>query len=360
MPGYLTVLLNTLLLAGVSLAKPGLAQEAPTSVNVAYPVATQTHQTVTLSGSVDSARDALLAPLEAGVVARVYVEVGDTVKQGQPLLALNSKLAVLAQQQAEAELQVGEVALNEAKRLLNEVDALAQQQLAAKTLYQQRSAEVANAEAQLLRLKSTLALQKEIVARHTLEAPFDGVIYQRNVDVGEWIEPTTAALALVSQHHKRLSIEVPQEYYRYFNELNSPITVTPDNPQFSSVEGRLTRLVAASDNQGRTYTAHISLPATTELLVGMSASAEVTLPNVKNNQAWLPVSVIKQHPDGGASVFAINNNRAERVLVNIVRRQGDTVLLENISEQQMYVTQGVSRLGNNTRVTITNEPDNND
>ncbi|MDC8830672.1 efflux RND transporter periplasmic adaptor subunit [Alteromonas gilva] len=356
MPGYFAVLVNAMLVTSLCVAIPGVAQENPVTVSVAYPVATQQYQSVTLSGSVESAFDAVLAPLEAGVVAKLHVEVGDTVSQGQPLLELNSRLAELAQQQAEAELQVGKVALSEARRLLDEVDALTQQQLAAKTLYQQRSAAVANAEAQLSQLSSTLALRKEIVSRHTLTAPFDGVIYQRSVDVGEWIEPTTPALALVSQKHKRLSIEVPQEYYRYFNTLDSAITVTPDNTRFTSVEGRLTRLVAASGNQGRTFTAHISLPADTELLVGMSASAEVNLPNVVSNQAWLPASAIKQHPDGGASVFAVKNNRAERVLVNIVRRQGDTVLLENVSEQQLYVAKGISRLSNNTQVTITDGP----
>ena len=165
-----------ILLSCMGICFPSSAQDSPIEVTAAYPVASQKYQSITLSGAVSSANDAFLAPLQAGLVDKLFVEVGDHVQQGQPLLTLDSKLAELALQQAEAELEVGTVAYNEAERLLNEVDALSQQQLAAKTLFQQRKAEVANAKAELARLKATLALRKEIVARHTLKAPFDGVI----------------------------------------------------------------------------------------------------------------------------------------------------------------------------------------
>jgi len=343
-----------ILLVGVGLSCPASAQDSPIEVTAAYPVASQKYQSITLSGAVSAANDAFLAPLQAGLVDKLFVEVGDHVTQGQPLLSLDSKLAELARQQAEAELEVGTVAYNEAERLLKEVDALSQQQLAAKTLFQQRQAELANAKAELARLKATLALRKEIVARHTLKAPFDGIIYQRDVDVGEWVEPTTAVLGLVSQQSKRLTIEVPQEYYSYFTNLDGDISIHPDTGLHDTITGRLERLVAASGSQGRSFTAHIGLPETTDLLVGMSAEAEIMLPQLENKQVWLPASAIRQHPDGGASVFAINNNKASRVLVNIVRQQGDAVLVANASEGQLYATSGVSRLYNEAAVTVTN------
>ena len=118
-----------ILLVCVGLSCPASAQDAPIEVTAAYPVASQKYQSITLSGSVSSANDAFLAPLQAGLVDKLFVEVGDHVEQGQPLLSLDSKLAELARQQAEAELEVGTVAYNEAERRLKEVDALSQQQL---------------------------------------------------------------------------------------------------------------------------------------------------------------------------------------------------------------------------------------
>ena len=336
------------------------AQQTPIEISTAYPVATQKYQTLTLSGSVTSANDALLAPLESGVVAELKVEVGDRVTKGQALLTLDDKLAKLSLQQARAELEIGHVALSEANRLLKEVDTLSQRQLAAKTLFQQRKAAVANASAELARLKTVVALREEMIARRTLVAPFDGEIYQRNVDVGEWIEPTDAVLALVSEQPKRLSVEVPQEYYTYFAKLDHPITITPDNSHYASVSGHLSRLVSASGNAGRSFTAHITLPADAGLLVGMSAEAELMLPDVENKQVWLPVTAIKQHPDGGASVFAVKNNKVNRVLVNIVRQQGNAVLLTNASQNQQYAVTGVSQLFDDATVSVIKGPDSND
>lgn len=349
-----------ILFATAGMVNPTSAQEPGVEVSVAYPVPGQKYQSITLSGAVSSARDALLAPLQAGVVEQLLVEVGDHVTRGQPLLILDSELARLAAQQAEAELAVGNVALNEAERLLNEVDALSQQQLAAKTLFQQREAQVANAKAELARLKATLTLRQEIVARHTLRAPFDGVIYQRDVDVGEWVEPTSAVLGLVSQQNKRLTIEVPQEYYAYFTHLNGAISIHPDTGMHDTITGKLEHLVAASGSQGRSFTAHIALPDTSDLLVGMSAEAEIMLPELENKQVWLPASAIKQHPDGGASVFAINNGKAIRELVAIIRQQGDAVLVAHAREGQLYAISGVSRLFNQASVTISNRSEIND
>ena len=113
-------------------------------------------------------------------------------------------------------------------------------------------------------------------------------------------------------------------------------------------------------NQGRSFTAHIALPENTDLLVGMSAEAEIMLPQLESKQVWLPTSAIRQHPDGGASVFAINSNKASRVLVNIVRQQGDAVLVANATEGQLYAISGVSRLYNEAAVTVTNRSEIND
>ena len=132
-----------ILLVFVGISYTTSAQDSPIEVTAAYPVASQKYQSITLSGAVSSANDAFLAPLQSGLVDKLFVEVGDKVQQGQPLLTLDSKLAELALQQAEAEVEVGTVAYREAERRLKEVDALSQQQLAAKTLYQQRKAEVA-------------------------------------------------------------------------------------------------------------------------------------------------------------------------------------------------------------------------
>lgn len=329
-----------------------VAKAAPVDVSVAYPIATKNYQTLLLTGTVESDQDSLLAPLESGLVAALHVEVGDKVEQGQALLTLDNKLALLAERQAMANLKAGEVALADAKRLFQETEALSKQQLAAKTLREQRVTDVAKAEAELARLEANLDLAREILNRHVLKAPFAGVIYQRAVDVGEWITPSFGVLSLVSYQNTRLSVQVPQEIYGLLNQLSSPIKVLPGSRNQAIVMGKLERIVGVSDSQSRTFTAHVALPEEANLLIGMSAQAEIKLPDTEQTAFWLPVSSIKQHPDGGASIFAVVDNRAKRILIDIIERRGDSVLVAKAKAGQPYVSSGVELITDNTELNI--------
>jgi len=336
--------------------KTSLVWAEPVEVSVTFPTATKHYQSLLLTGTVESAQDAFLAPLESGVVAKLFVEVGDKVEEGQPLLALDDKLARLGERQALADFKAAEVTLSEAKRLYQEVDELSKRQLAAKTLLAQRMASVTSAEAELSRLQASLDLQREILNRHVLKAPFAGVVYQRAVDVGEWITPATGVLAIVAQQNSRLSVEVPQEYYATLSQFDGPIKVITNSSKQAIVMGHLDRLVAVTNSQTRSFTAHIGLPTETPLLIGMSAQAEIELPETGQTALWLPASTIKQHPDGGVSIFAVENLRAKRVLVKILQQRGEAVLVTNAQANQMYVSTGVDRLRDNAEIKIKNQP----
>lgn len=342
--------LRNLLVLGITSSCAALA--APVDVSVTYPSPTKHYQTLLLTGTVESDQDALLAPLESGLVATLHVEVGDQVERGQALLTLDNKLALLAERQAMADHKAAEVALADAKRLFQETEALSKQQLAAKTLREQRMTEVASAEAELARQEANLDLRREILNRHVLNAPFAGVVYQRSVDVGEWITPATGVLSLVSYQNRRLSIQVPQEYYGLLTQLNSAIKVLPGSRNQSIVMGKLERIVGVSNSQSRTFTAHVALPSEADLLIGMSAQAQINLPDTEQTAFWLPVSTIKQHPDGGASIFAAVNNRAKRILIDIIERRGDAVLVTNAEAGQAYVSSGVELITDNTELKI--------
>jgi len=343
-----------LLLSGIFLIKVTV-NAAPIEVSVAYPTATKQYETLILSGTIETAQNALLAPLESGLVASLVVEVGDKVEKGDPLLRLDTRLALLAERQAQANLNAAQVQLDEAERLYAETEALSKQQLAAETLRQERKSGVASAKADMLRLRAALDIQREIVQRHVLQAPFTGIVYERAVDIGEWITPATGVLSLMSLENKRLSIQVPQEYYALFTKMNSPIKVTIDGREALILNGKINRLVAVSNRQTRSFTAHLSLPDNTQILIGSSAKAEINLPGTEHDAFWLPASTIKQHPDGGASVFAVNNNRAERVLVKVMQYRGDKVLVSNAKADQAYVSSGVELLHENAELSVVKE-----
>ena len=188
-----------------------------TAVDVFYPKPSTAYKTLKLTGTVEAAQNADLASLQAGVIEQLFVEVGDKVSKGQKLLALDATLAKLTLAETKASVDSSKVSLAEAKRLYQEVLALSKQQVVAQTLINERKAAVAAANAELARQTASLARQTELVNRHTLYAPFAGVIASRNADLGEWVTQQTSVFNLVEQDKLRLALAVPQEYYQYLN-----------------------------------------------------------------------------------------------------------------------------------------------
>ncbi|KAF7771266.1 hypothetical protein PCIT_a4337 [Pseudoalteromonas citrea] len=325
-----------------------------TEVDVYIPSLTQQADVMRLTGTIEATRDASLASMEAGSVSALKVDVGSLVNKGQKLLELDDTLAKLELAQAKASLEAATVAKQEAERLLAEVVALSKQQSVAKTLIGERRANLANAKAESIKQQAAVSLAQEIVNRHALYAPFSGVIASRSVDVGEWITPQSSVFSLVSQSDLRLVLDVPQEYYNDFASQDSvAAAVTPDIKSSATINTQITRLVGVANPISRTFIAHIDIPNNNnhQFIAGMSASAAVYLTSSKN-KVWLPKSAIKQHPDGGSSVFSIENGVAKRLLVTVAQANTEQVSVLGLSGAERIVVSGVELLKDGTALTV--------
>lgn len=345
----LVIIGATFLLIG----SPANAQSSQDAINVDvfYPKQVQNSQTLVLTGNVEAKQNAQLAPLEAGRVETLSVEIGDAVAIGQQLLTLDSKLAELQVQGALASVKAAEVNLKEAERLYQEVQRLAKQQVVAQTTIAERAAFLASTEAQLAMANASLSLQQERVNRHSLHAPFKGVIAQRNVDVGEWITQQTEVLSLVAQNDLRLTVAIPQQYYSKLRaQTDVTVKVIPDSASTQAFTAVISRLVPVSNVATRTFLAQIDLPNNNGLVAGMSARAEIAIPNTQQSTFTLPRAAIKQHPDGGSSVFVAENGIAKRVVTDYTTMPNNFVTINNQPASKAYIITGVELLQDGTPI----------
>lgn len=314
-------------------------------VDIFKPETAQSYQTLLLTGTIEAKQNADLAPLQQGLVEALYVEQGDSVTKGQKLMSLDAKLAKLSLAQLKARTVAATANKDEAERLYNEVVELSKKQLVAETLMSERLASWQVASANLAEAKAELAHQQEVVKRHTLYAPFAGVIADRNLDLGEWVTQQTNAFTLVAKNDLRLNIDIPQEYFAQLSGKEGvEVAITPDSIQSNVLTGQLNRLVAVANNNSRTFKALVDLPEYTGLVAGMSAQAEINIPASNQNMLWLPKTAIKQHPDGGRSVFAAIDGKAQRYLVKVVKQEGNRVAVTGAPADLSFVVSGVELL----------------
>ncbi|WP_068545687.1 efflux RND transporter periplasmic adaptor subunit [Thalassotalea crassostreae] len=326
-------------------------------VDVVYPQFSQSNKVLSLSGTVEAKQNSRLAPLQSGVVASLLVDAGDVVNKGQKLIVLDDKLARINVDQARAAVQATQATMKEAQRLLDEVVELSDKNVIEKTLVGERQSVLAIAKARFAGAKAELAHRQEELARHSLFAPFSGVISNRNIDLGEWVTQQTTVLTLVGDQQLRVNVSVPQEYYGAISAAKSKskdidVLVIPDFSHIKPIKAKVSRVVAVADNTSRALTAWVDIEANAGLVVGMSTKVQLTLPSSSTDVVWLPKSAIKYHPDGGRSIFIVDNGVAKNVVISVVELQGDNVAVTGISTEFPVIVSGVPVLTVGSKVTI--------
>lgn len=352
-------MLKVLLLLLLLLTTTVCAAEDLAPVTVVIPKTKHFTEQLQLSGTLTAARHANLSARTEGLVANVLVDAGDNVTAGQPLLELDTQLAKHQLNQLNAAYLAAQVDLAEKKRQLSEAEKLAADKLFPQTELASRRSAVAQAEAVAAQTKAAEQQQQELVQRHVLTAPFNGVIARRLTDVGEWVARGTAVLELVSLDHLRLDLQAPQEQYQALSGQHN-VRVRADMLPGTDFPARITALVPVSDASARSFLVRVELDEQQHrLLPGTSATASFALENTARQVMVVPPDAILRHPDDSFSLFAVHGDKVKRHLVRLGRSSTDGVeILSGLTEPLPVVIRGNEILQEDqpVRVLTTNTP----
>ncbi|MBT3346432.1 MAG: efflux RND transporter periplasmic adaptor subunit [Gemmatimonadetes bacterium] len=167
---------------------------------------------------VDPDRLAHVVPRVPGVTREVFRAVGDTVKMGQPLAILDSReLSMLKSVYlvARERLELARSTSAREERLWGEKVSSEREYLAAQQARAEAGIELRAAEQRLHAIGlddahlETLAFDEDAsFIRYTLTAPFDGVVVQKHIALGEFVkdEETVFVIADLSRVWVNLSI----------------------------------------------------------------------------------------------------------------------------------------------------------
>ena len=302
-----------------------IAQDA-TPVAVVIAKQGTSYQSIPLTGTVNSIRVSQISSQVAGYIKEILVDEGDEVKAGDPILHFDHKLAEIELASARAELSEAQAKLKESKRQRDEAERLTAKKHIAETTYEASLAGVEINTAVVGRLREEVRRQQELLNRHKIFAPLDGVITQKRVEIGQWVDTNTALVELIEINPLRVEVQVPQYYFEQVH-IGTPVKVQFDAMPGWTLSAQVTVKVPRAQESGRTFPVKIDIDNNDRMIApGMSARVHFLIDQSdKKEVILLPADTIIKKPDGSEMVWTINEHAGQVRVTPVIVKTGKLI-----------------------------------
>jgi RND family efflux transporter MFP subunit len=281
----------------------------------------------------------------SGYIEKRNVDIGDHVKKDQLLVQiaapeLDHQIAnaegTLAQnkanvQQVQANLDLARITWSRNKPLVEQGWSSKQQGSIDTQTIKAQEANLAVAQANVVAQQAQLEVLRQQKAYQRVVAPFDGVITQRNVDVGTLVQadPTTGTFlfTLMQRNVIRTQVFVPQDQAFGLRPGDKVIVRVPEIPD-RTFPGKVTRLADALQPDTRTLLAEIDVPNPDEALaVGIYCTVELHIPR-KTPSLLIPADALIFNRDG-PQVAVVEDGFVRIRKVSVARDLGTSLEVRN-------------------------------
>ena len=319
--------------AGCQSAEPAASAAAPppehrTDVPALEVGVTDLESTLQISGNlVPHTRVAVMAKLP-GTLSRVAVDIGDRVRTGDVVAALDRReidaqvdAAVAAVNVARAGIESAEAALANAvlehdrAQNLFEKGAVPRQRLdAAETARRAATAQRDLANATLAQVEAALRRSREIQRDATLTSPIDGVVVERNYDAGSLVSPGDNKPVVVVADLRVMKLQAGvSELEAGRLRVGMPARIIVQARPGEVVNGTVAAIAPEVDARNRHFAIEVRTTNPGTVLSGMYGTATIPLQRVNGVVAVPRESVISR---GGKRVaLRIENNTVSEVPV---------------------------------------------
>ncbi|WP_115477085.1 efflux RND transporter periplasmic adaptor subunit [Dyella psychrodurans] len=331
-------------------------RNAIASVATLSPKSAPNQQDLTLPGTVASWQDAQIYARTTGYVAKWYVDIGAKVKKGQRLADLDTPDVDNQLLQGKAQMRTDQANENFAKITADRYNKLVTQGLiATQTADQfeaQYKADIATVEAD----GANVAHLQNLEDFKYINAPFDGVITQRNLDVGALVDAgsTGSNLFVISDTSKlRVYVDVPETFAASVS-IGMPAQVSLNTYGAKPITGAVARTAEALDPNTRTLRTEIDVDNASQVLVpGVYANVKLGL-STATHDFIVPANTLMFRGEGLRVALVDAQQRIHLQPVTLGRDFGGTVeVTEGLSDNDRIVLNPPDSLYEGQQVNIT-------
>jgi RND family efflux transporter MFP subunit len=347
-------LLHSLILITLLLPALATAQEMPPAqVIVTKVVQEEIAQNQSMIGTLYYERVSHVSSELAGLVAEVHIREGDHIKQGAPVIILNTEILDLDIKLTKTRIDQIALRIEKAEKNFKRLERLyAKEGVSEKDYedalysFQDLSKEKLATEANLQKL----LVQKK---RSNIKAPFDGLVLSKNVDLGDWIQQGKEIVTIGSTNDLFVQVPVGETMLRHITIGDSvPVNI---NAFDRDLTGTIHAIAPKADPQTKNIFLKVKIPAQKDIAENMSATIFVAA-SAQKMLAIIPRDALIKF-QGKDFVYTVKEGKAAILPVNIVAFLGQRVGVDNpyIVPGMPVVIEGNERLRPDQAVVVAGE-----
>jgi RND family efflux transporter MFP subunit len=292
-----------------------------------------------------------------GYVVRWLKDIGSSVKKGDLLAEISAPEIDQELSQAEATRVQTAASAALAKSTADRWEALRKKDAVTQQDLDERQSAYNQAKANLDAAAANVGRLRKLQGFNEVVAPYDGVITQRNVDVGDLVNAgnggTGQALFSIAQVDPlRLYVFVPQVYAPQI-KVGDEVTVTLAERAGEEYRGTVARTARAIDTATRTMQVEIRVPNAQGLLISGSY-VQVILPiDANSQQLVLPTNTLLFRPEGTRVALVDKDGRVHLKSVKLGTDFGESVeVLNGLDASDQVVVNPADSLADGDVVTL--------
>lgn len=279
-----------------------------------------------------------VVPKTAGKVAGVYADVGQRVSAGEVLVELDS--SDLRLQLEKTQIQVEDAKRTaERKKMLYETGAISRN-------------EYELAQSSLATLLTTLKQNESDLNNSIIRSPISGIVASRNVNIGEFVSTSTAAMVVVDIDTVEVTGNLMEDEVNYVKP-GQEVDVLVKAVSATPFKGRVTKISPSADPKDKTYPIWVSIK-NQDLSLKPGMFAEIVLETKKLTGVFaVPNEAITERNGGQKVVFVAEGDKAVERKVKIgLSQDGKTVIVEGLNEGETVIITSVQALKDGMNINV--------
>ena len=342
-PGLYGLLAGLALLAGCG--KPpsggGMSGDFPVNAVVAPVEKRALEEKINLVGSLEAIEEVDLVSEVDARVEEIQFEEGRPVQKGQLLIRLDDRKLKAAVADMQARFDLAKANLERSANLLDK-ETISQQD------YDRAEAEFDGARAQL-------ELAQEQLNDATIQAPFDGIMTERMISLGQFTTRGQRLATLVEVNPIEVEFNVPERFIGQIAEAQS-IDIRVEAYAEETFGGEVVFISPRVDRQTRTILVKARLDNSEgRLKPGMFGNLELVF-EVRAAALVIPEAAISYTGDRASVVVVDDQSKAEfRQVVVGTRLAGDAEILDGLAAGERVVVEGYQKMGPGSTVVVSEE-----